>query len=241
MTNGHAQQYYREVGAAVLRQVAWIEVVVADVDARALGNRTLTDQQDLDELTAAGGVGLSALTAGLAARSTAATGASGGSWVAWWIAPGAGADIAVAATAALALSEEPAAGGARWVPMTDGSDGLVLVAIMPRTDEVVDPAEFAAGAARRLAGRAPEIATTDPEAADGRAYLDVRPSAPTGTIPIAYSLVPPGTHRAVVPLTLDELAAITAGMPATFTPDDVPDRLARHGDLAAALAPPTSR
>ncbi len=157
---------------------------------------------------------------------------------AWWVRPGAGADVAVAATAALALSEDPAGGGARWVAMTDGSDGLVLVAVWASTDGPADIGEFAAAAARRLADRAPEIATTDPAVADGRAFIDTRPSDPGGTIPVPYSLAPPGTDNAVVPLTLDELAAITAGMPAEFGAGDLPNRIALHGDLAAPLAPP---
>ncbi len=166
-----------------------------------------------------------------------------GKRVAWWIRPGSGADIAVAATAALALSEDPEGAGARWVPMSDGADGLVLVAVWPPAGAgepahgaaPPDAAAFAAAAARRLARRAPEIATTDPDAADGRAFIDARPSGPGGTIPVPYSLVPPGTDHAVVPLTLDELAAITAGMPADFEAGDLPDRLALHGDLAGPL------
>ena len=113
--------------------------------------------------------------------------------------------------------------------MSDGSDGLVLVASAAgggrraRARAAPRSRPFAAAAARRLAGRAPEIATTDPDAADGRAFIDVaavRAAAAPSRCP--YSLVPPGTDHAVVPLTLDELAAITAGMPADFSPATCP-------------------
>lgn len=143
--------------------------------------------------------------------------------------PGAGADIAIAATAALALAEQLAADGLRAVPLTDGTGGLLLMA-----GTVGDPAAAAARYAAVLTASAPELATADPGQADGRSLVIA--AGPSDRLPLPYSLVgTPDGPRPVVPLHLDEIAAITAGMPVDITVEEVPDRVAQRGDLASAL------
>jgi bifunctional non-homologous end joining protein LigD len=143
--------------------------------------------------------------------------------------PGAGADIATAATAALALAEQLVADGLSPVPLTDGSGGLLLMA-----STVGDPFAAAARYAAVLTAAAPELATADPGQADGRSLVVV--PGPSDSLPVPYSLVgTPDGPQPVIPLHLDEIAAITAGMPADITADDVPDRIAQRGDLASAL------
>ncbi len=141
------------------------------------------------------------------------------------VSAGDGADIATAATAALALIEAVGAAGGTAVPATDGQGGLLVF-----VTGVTDLQPIAAA----LAVRAPEIATVDAGGTDGRAWLAT--SAPRSLVPAPYSLVDSADGTGVVlPLTVDELAAVTAGMPLDPDCDDVADRLVVHGDLAAPL------
>lgn len=141
------------------------------------------------------------------------------------ITPGAGADIANAATAGLALVEEIVGRGGIAVPAADGQQGLLVYVL--GIPDVQEPVAL-------IAGRAPELATLDPAEADGRAWLSVFPGG--ALIPLPYSLVDSADRTgAVLPLTVDELAAITAGMPLDPHPDDATDRLAVFGDPAEAL------
>ena len=153
------------------------------------------------------------------------------------IRPGADSGIDVVATAALALAEALAHDGRAATAMTDGTDGLFLIGFG------VGPTNFDGGAqgyAVALTASAPEIGTTDADDADGRALLiPVRPGDRWG-LPAPYSLVPAGPALGVIaPLTLDEVAAVTAGMPLDVQPSDVVSRIAEYGDLAAGLAEAT--
>ena len=147
--------------------------------------------------------------------------------------------------------------------------GLLLMAT-----SVGDVGATADRYARGIADRAPELATLDPEQADGRcAVLTAWEPVPTGTgwpgsgrpgtgwpgsgrpetglsetglsetglsgrgaAPVPYSLVAGSAGiEPVVPLHLDEVAAVAAGMPLEPRAADVLIRLATRGDLAAAL------
>lgn len=141
------------------------------------------------------------------------------------LAAGAGAGVATAATAALAIIDAVVAAGGSPVPATDGEGGLLVF-----VSGLADLLPLAAA----LAERAPEIATLDPATADGRAWL--ADSEYGSLVPVPYSLVDSADGTGVVlPLTVDELAAVTAGMPLEPDSGDVVDRLAIHGDLAASL------
>jgi hypothetical protein len=174
------------------------------------------------------------------------------------IVPGEGADAATAATVALDLAEQMADDGRVAVPLTDGSGGLLLVS----ADGVGQGMAHAYAAA--LARRAPELATLDPNQADGRCLLHTGwelptewtlPTEPGGDMestagehwrqqsddaalsaPVPYSLVSGSDGVApVIPLHLDEVAAVAAGMPLEMTANDVAGRLTTRGDLASAL------
>lgn len=171
---------------------------------------------------------------GTGAEITAEAG-GGARWFAWEVADstpssvqvsaGNGADIATAATAALALIEAITVAGGTAVPATDGQGGLLV--FVNGIDDLADMATT-------LAGRAPEIATVDAAGTDGRAWLAISPAG--SLVPAPYSLVDSVDGTGVVlPLTVDELAAVTAGMPLDPRPDEVADRLVVHGDLAASL------
>jgi DNA primase len=148
--------------------------------------------------------------------------------------PGDGADSATAATAALQLAEQCVADALAPVPLTDADGGLWILA---RT--IGDGGSAATRYAGQLTSTAPELATGDPAAADGRCLVTV-PGRDEAVVPVPYTvLVGRDGWTAAVPLHLDEIAAIAAGMPAEFDPADVGDRIDARGDLAAALlAPP---
>jgi DNA primase len=207
------QDYFRAVAAEVLAHLSGRPAVCLGADG-VMDAPVPRSASDLLRVVAGGGLGFAA------------------AWpdrVALQLVPGAGADIATAATAALALAEQLASDGLRPVPLTDGTGGLLLMA---RT--VGDRAAAAARYAAVLTGSAPELATADPEQADGRSLVIV--PDPADPLPVPYSLIgTPQGPQPVTPLHLDEIAAITAGMPADITADDVPHRIAQRGDLAAAL------
>ena len=149
------------------------------------------------------------------------------------IRPGADSGIDVVATAALALALALARDGRAATAMTDGRDGLYLIGFG------VGPTDFdggAAGYARDLTASAPEIGTTDPDDTDGRALLiPIPPGDPLG-VRAPYSLVlSEGELGVIAPLTLDEVAAVTAGMPLALRPSDLAGRITEYGDLAAGL------
>lgn len=211
------------------RAVAAYYLQVADVLAAYLGGRTVhaggwpsEAGRDLDGSAADGATVASAVSSGVR-------------WFGWpaggvapdcvRITPGAGADIANAATAGLALVEELVSRGGVAVPASDGRRGLLLYVL--GIPDLRQPVAL-------IADRAPELATLDPAEADGRAWLSVFPDG--ALIPLPYSLVDSADGTgAVLPLTVDELAAITAGMPLEPHPDDVTDRLSIFGDPAEAL------
>jgi len=154
--------------------------------------------------------------------------------VAVHLTPGDGADSATAATAALQLAEQCAADALAPVPLTDADGGLWILA--RTTGDAVAAATRYAG---QLTATAPELATDDPAAADGRCLVTV-PAPGQGIVPVPYTLLIGRTGwAAAIPLHLDEIAAIAAGMPAEFDPADVGGRIAARGDLAAALLAPT--
>jgi len=161
---------------------------------------------------------------------------SGGRWLSFavheldgWsvlrLTPGPGADTATTATTALTLSESAASRGTATVVMSDGESGMYIL--------FADP-DAAGACLADLVDRAPEIATADPDADDGRVLLT--PLAADRLLPAPYSLVDTADGTGVVlPLHLDEIAAAAAGMPLEPQPTDAAARLADRGDLAAVL------
>lgn len=207
--------YYRQVRPVLARHVHGRQVLVRSADG-ALSRSNGTWPEGLTSVVDSGAVQFCLVNPG---------------WVAVHAVPGEGSDIANTATAVLYMAEAMAQDGLAPVPLTDGTGGLFLFA---RTDG--DPEAHAARYAASVAARAPELATEDPAQADGRALVDTTPSSPGEQVPAPYTLLAgPNGFEAVIPLHLDEVAAITAGMPFEITGRDVAARLAARGDLAAAL------
>lgn len=152
---------------------------------------------------------------------------------------GDGADIATAAMAAQAIAESLAADGNQVVAMTDGADGFLLIAPVPSRS--ADQARaYVNGLAAALAGRAPEIATVNRVQSAGRVFVDTSGTHPAAFSPVPYSLIPhesaqDSTPGVIMPVTMDEVSAASAGMPLDPEPGDVVDRLAMWSDLSSAL------
>ena len=148
--------------------------------------------------------------------------------------PGSGAGIAECATLALALRGALADDGLHAVPKTTGKAGMhLMVPIAPTPHgEVV---EYVKRLAEALASAAPELATSKIGEANrsGRVLLDWRQNAYRMTTVAPYSLRAGDEPGVSTPVTWDEVAAASAGMPLRFSMDDVRERIARRGDLAA--------
>lgn len=160
--------------------------------------------------------------------------------------------IDIVATAALALMEAMQADGVQVTALLDGAGGMYLAG--------TGAAHQAAGRyARELADRSPEMATTSVADTAGRAL--VQPLSPGGdSLPAPYSLVMTpeamvGTGRSpdataapsmaagealavIAPLSDDEVAAATAGMPLEIDMAELVERIPTRGDLARNLAGP---
>lgn len=160
------------------------------------------------------------------------------SFVSLHIRAGTGTGMDTVATAALALATAMTRDGHAATAVTDGAEGLYLIGFPVGP---VDLSAVAPSYAAVLAGQAPEIATTDPADSDGRALIEPLPNARSRSIPSPYSLLalpggPAGSFAVAAPLTMDEVAAASAGMPLEIGPVDIVDRLRLYGDLAAALS-----
>ncbi len=228
-----ALAYYRAVEATLLTHLRGRRVQgfghasgqAAQEDAHAV-DLHIADLADLDE----------AIRSGIAFFRL--PGLTGPGLVSLRIRPGDGSGIDTVATATLALAQAMSQDGIAAAVMTDGLDGLYLIgfAVGP-----VAPSAVAVRYAAELTLRAPEIATTDPADFDGRTLICPLPVPGGRAVPAPYSLVSrAGGPGVAAPLTMDEVAATSAGMPLEIEPDDVVDRLGSYGDLAAGLGEATA-
>jgi len=148
--------------------------------------------------------------------------------------PGRGAGMTECATLALALRGALAGDGLHAVPKTTGKAGMHLLVPIATTPhhEVV---EYVKRLADALASAAPELATSKIGEANrsGRVLLDWRQNAYRMTTVAPYSLRAADEPAVSTPVTWDEVAAASAGMPLRFSMDEVRERIAKHGDLAA--------
>lgn len=212
--------YYQAVGATLLGHLTGRPVTGLGGGPAQPGHDGavlhIEDAADLDEAVRSGVV------------SFLLTGWAGPSRLALRIRAGDDSGIDNVATTTLALMELMRADQVPATAMLDGTGGMYLAGIGADRSA-------ADRYARELADRSPEIATTSQADAAGRALIE--PLAPGGGLPAPYSLVD-GPDRLVViaPLTRDEVAAATAGMPLDIDMADMPDRLRSRGDLALQLA-----
>lgn len=215
--------YYRTVGSTLLAHLTGRPVIGLGGGSARPGHRGVAlhieDRADLDEAVRSGIV------------SFLLPGWTGPDRLALQIRAGDDSGIDNVATTTLALMELMRADGVRTTPMLDGAGGMYLAGI--GADR---PA--AARYARELADRSPEIATTSVADDAGRALIEPLSPGSDG-LPAPYSLVDGPLGLAVIaPLTRDEVAAATAGMPLDIELADMAERLRSRGDLALQLARP---
>ena len=213
--------YYRKVGSTLLGHLAGRQVVgVGRGPVQPPAHRVLLhidDPADLDEAVRSGVV------------SFLLPGSTGPGRLALRISAGEDSGIDTVATTALALMELMRADDVPATAMLDGAGGLYLAgfaADQAAADRYAD----------ELAGRSPEIATASRTDTAGRAFIEPLPPGGDG-MPSPYSLVDgPDGLAVVAPLTRDEVAAATAGMPLDIDWVDMAERLRTRGDLALELA-----
>jgi bifunctional non-homologous end joining protein LigD len=153
--------------------------------------------------------------------------------------PGEGTTVVDCARVALQLAERIADDGLVAHPRTSGGKGMQLY--VPVT---VTAAEETSAYARALAE---ELGRDDPRRVTavmakarrrGRVFVDWSQNNPHKTTIGSYSLRGRARPTVATPLTWDEVGAARRPDQLVFTLDDLPARLAEHGDLLAPLLDP---
>ncbi|RFU82929.1 ATP-dependent DNA ligase [Streptomyces triticagri] len=153
--------------------------------------------------------------------------------------PGPPATVVECCRVALWLRERLAADGLQSYAKTSGSKGLHLLApIEPTPSEQVSAyaKELAVEAERDLAGLALHRMTRSLR--PGKVFVDHSQNAAAKTTATPYTLRARPEPTVSAPVTWDEVAACAAPAELSFLAGDMPDRLARHGDLLAPLLNP---
>lgn len=120
---------------------------------------------------------------------------------------------------------------------TSGMSGLHVFAANHDGRPYEETRAFARALAERLAAETPDVVSASTRPADraGRVFVDWLQNHPRRSTVAPYSLRAlregPGVSA---PVTWDEIAA---GAPLRFTPEQVLERVERHGDLFAAALP----
>lgn len=153
--------------------------------------------------------------------------------------PGDGITMVENARAAMIIGAELAADDLIGVPRTSGGKGLqVCAAIAPAPAETAR--RYVKQLASRLAGRHPDlfVTTMDKRARVGRIFLDYNQNLAARNTVATYSVRAREAPRVATPLTWDEVVAVDAPDALRFSPEQVLERIAEHGDLAADLLVP---
>jgi bifunctional non-homologous end joining protein LigD len=153
--------------------------------------------------------------------------------------PGAPADILTCRDAAFLVRERLAADGVTAYAKTSGSKGLHLVAALEPvpSDEVT---AYTKALAVELARAHPSLIVAEMAKArrPGRVFLDFSQNAAAKTTAAPYTVRARPTPTVSTPVGWDELAAASAATDLVFTIDEVPERIARMGDLLAPMLNP---
>lgn len=140
---------------------------------------------------------------------------------------------------ALLLRERLAADGLETWAKTSGSKGLHLYAAL-RDASPGSASDYARRVARELERRRPEQVVSRMTKADraGRVFLDWSQNNAKKTTATPYTVRARQTPTVSAPVSWREVAAARDPGDLTFTIDDVPGRVAEHGDLLAGLLDP---
>lgn len=153
--------------------------------------------------------------------------------------PGAPADILSCRDAAFLVRERLAADGVTVYAKTSGSKGLHLVAALEPvpSDEVT---AYTKALAVDLARAYPSLIVADMAKArrPGRVFLDFSQNAAAKTTAAPYTVRARPTPTVSTPVSWEELAEARTAADLVFTIDEVPERIARTGDLLAPMLNP---
>lgn len=143
--------------------------------------------------------------------------------------------------AALLIATALADDGLAPLPRASGRKGLQVWCPLRPTPSAECHA-YVARLGERLARRHSQLFVTTPalSARTGRIFIDAKQNQATRTMIAPYSLRGVDTPRVCTPLHWEEVAAATAPTHLHLSPDQVLDRLDRHGDLAAPLLEPST-
>ncbi|WP_371494364.1 non-homologous end-joining DNA ligase [Kitasatospora sp. NBC_00374] len=150
--------------------------------------------------------------------------------------PGPGADLVQCCRAALLIRERLAADGLRAHPKTSGSKGLHLyAALRPAPAKAVGA--YARALAERLAADHPDLMVSRMAKAlrRGRVFVDWSQNATAKTTAAPYTLRATPVPGVSAPVSWAEIESCTRAEDLAFTPDQVLERVAAHGDLLAPL------
>lgn len=150
--------------------------------------------------------------------------------------PGEGADILDCRDVAVWIQERLDEDGLTVLPKTSGSKGLHLMARIELT-ESPQVSDYAKQIAKEAESDLPELALSKMKRAlrGGKVFVDWSQNAAAKTTAAPYTLRAKHQPSVSTPVTWDELAAAESPDDLVFLADDLPARLAEHGDLYAPL------
>ncbi len=150
--------------------------------------------------------------------------------------PGEGTTVVDCARVAERIAEHLAEDGLVAYPRTSGGKGmqLYLPVTVSRPEQT---SEFAKALAEDMARETPAsvIAVMTKARRRGRVFVDWSQNNPHKTTIASYSLRGRARPTVATPVTWDEVRAARKPEDLTFTLDDLPGRLAEHGDLLSPL------
>jgi bifunctional non-homologous end joining protein LigD len=151
-------------------------------------------------------------------------------WVVFDLDPSDDVGFAETAQVALLVKESLDALGLASFPKTSGAHGLHVLVPIERRHTYDDTRRFATEVARAIAGRHPDVATTEWSKAKRRGVLiDASQNAKGKSIASVYSVRPMPRAPVSTPLHWDDVNEKLD--PSIYTREAVLDRLDRHGDL----------
>ncbi|OJY40569.1 MAG: ATP-dependent DNA ligase [Pseudonocardia sp. 73-21] len=156
--------------------------------------------------------------------------------------PGEGTTVVDCARVAERIADHLAADGLVAYPRTSGGKGmqLYLPVTVTRPEQT---SEFVKALAEEMAAETPRqvIAVMNKARRRGRVFVDWSQNNPHKTTIASYSLRGRARPTVATPVTWDEVRAARKPEDLTFTLDDLPARLAEHGDLLSPLFTDTQR
>jgi bifunctional non-homologous end joining protein LigD len=155
--------------------------------------------------------------------------------------PGPGRDVLDCCRVALLLRDRLAEDGLRSWAKTSGSKGLHLLAAL-RGAGSREASDYAKRVAQDLEARHPDTVISRMARADraGRVFIDWSQNAARKTTAAPYTVRARERPTVSTPLTWDEVARARRPAQMEFTIAEVPARVARSGDLLAALLDPAA-